>query len=206
MAEYLIPKSAVIFEEEIKKSRFITYLQHTEGLEDARAFWAKIKQEHPHARHHCWAAVAGKPTDSLQLGFSDDGEPAGTAGKSMLSALQGSQLGEISAVVVRYYGGILLGTGGLVRAYGNGVQQALKLIESEIKVERTPFKLDCDYGQLSLVLQLCEKYQVEILSQDFQANIHLILGISEKTVDVFSSELTEKSAGRLVIQLLETGE
>ena len=206
MAEYLVPKSAVVFEEEIKKSRFITYLQHTEGLEDARAFWTKIKQEHPNARHHCWAAVAGKPTDSLQLGFSDDGEPAGTAGKPMLSALQGSQLGEISAVVVRYYGGILLGTGGLVRAYGNGVQQALKLIESKIKVERTPFKLDCDYGQLNLVQQLCEKYQVEILSQDFQANIHLILGISEKTVDVFSSELTEKSAGRLVIQLLETGE
>ena len=206
MAEYLVPKSAVVFEEEIKKSRFITYLQHTEGLEDARAFWTKIKQEHPNARHHCWAAVAGKPTDSLQLGFSDDGEPAGTAGKPMLSALQGSQLGEISAVVVRYYGGILLGTGGLVRAYSNGVQQALKLIESEIKVERIPFKLDCDYGQLRLVQQLCEKYQVEILSQDFQANIHLILGISEKTVDVFSSELTEKSAGRLVIQLLETGE
>ena len=206
MAEYLVPKSAVVFEEEIKKSRFITYLQHTEGLEDARAFWTKIKQEHPNARHHCWAAVAGKPTDSLQLGFSDDGEPAGTAGKPMLSALQGSQLGEISAVVVRYYGGILLGTGGLVRAYSNGVQQALKLIESEIKVERTPFKLDCDYGQLNLVQQLCEKYQVEILSQDFQANIHLILGISEKTVDVFSSELTEKSAGRLVIQLLDTGE
>ena len=206
MAEYLVPKSAVVFEEEIKKSRFITYLQHTEGLEDARAFWTKIKQEHPNARHHCWAAVAGKPTDSLQLGFSDDGEPAGTAGKPMLSALQGSQLGEISAVVVRYYGGILLGTGGLVRAYSNGVQQALKLIESEIKVERTPFKLDCDYGQLNLVQQLCEKHQVEVLSQDFQANIHLILGISEKTVDVFSSELTEKSAGRLVIQLLETGE
>lgn len=206
MAEYLVPKSAVVFEEEIKKSRFITYLQHTEGLEDARAFWTKIKQEHPNARHHCWAAVAGKPSDSLQFGFSDDGEPGGTAGKPMLSALQGSQLGEISAVVVRYYGGILLGTGGLVRAYGNGVQQALKLIENEIKVERASFKLDCDYGQLNLVQQLCEKHQIEILSQDFQANIHLILGISEKTVDVFSSELTEKSAGRLVIQLLETGE
>ncbi|AWP54325.1 TPA: YigZ family protein [Haemophilus influenzae] len=205
MAEYLVPKSAVVFEEEIKKSRFITYLQHTEGLEDARAFWVKIKQKHSNARHHCWAAVAGKPTDSLQLGFSDDGEPAGTAGKPMLSALQGSQLGEISAVVVRYYGGILLGTGGLVRAYGNGVQQALKLIEREIKVERTIFKLDCDYGQLNLVQQLCEKYQVEILSQDFQANIHLILGISEKTIEEFSSALTEKSSGRLVIQLLEIG-
>ena len=147
MAEYLIPKSAVIFEEEIKKSRFITYLQHTEGLEQAKAFWAEIKAQHPNARHHCWAAVAGKPTDSQQLGFSDDGEPAGTAGKPMLSALQGSQVGEISAVVVRYYGGILLGTGGLVRAYGNGVQQALKLLETERKVERQLFQVHCDYAQ-----------------------------------------------------------
>ena len=94
MAEYLIPKSAVVFEEEIKKSRFITYLQHTEGLEQAKAFWAEIKSQHPNARHHCWAAVAGKPTDSQQLGFSDDGEPAGTAGKPMLSALLGSQVNQ----------------------------------------------------------------------------------------------------------------
>lgn len=149
MAEYLIPKSAIVFEEEIKKSRFITYLQHTEGLEQAKAFWAEIKAQHPNARHHCWAAVAGKPTDSQQLGFSDDGEPAGTAGKPMLSALQGSQIGEISAVVVRYYGGILLGTGGLVRAYGNGVQQALKLLETERKVERQLFQVHCDYAQLN---------------------------------------------------------
>ena len=150
MAEYLIPKSAVVFEEEIKKSRFITYLQHTEGLEQAKAFWVEIKAKHPNARHHCWAAVAGKPTDSQQLGFSDDGEPAGTAGKPMLSALQGSLVGEISAVVVRYYGGILLGTGGLVRAYGNGVQQALKLLETERKVERQLFQVHCDYAQLKL--------------------------------------------------------
>lgn len=139
MAEYLVPKSAVVFEEEIKKSRFITYLQRTEGLEEAKAFWAKIKLEHSSARHHCWATVAGKPTDSQQLGFSDDGEPAGTAGKPMLNALLGCGVGEISVVVVRYFGGTLLGTGGLVRAYGNGVQQALKLLETETKVERTPF-------------------------------------------------------------------
>ena len=130
MAEYLIPKSVVVFEEEIKKSRFITYLQHTEGLEQAKAFWAEIKAQHPNARHHCWAAVAGKPTDSQQLGFSDDGEPAGTAGKPMLSALQGSQVGEISAVVVRYYGGILLGTGGLVRAYWKWCAASFKIIRN----------------------------------------------------------------------------
>ncbi|OOF51620.1 YigZ family protein [Rodentibacter trehalosifermentans] len=206
MAEYPIPKSAVVFEEEIKKSRFITYLQHTEGLSEARAFWMKIKQTHPQARHHCWATVAGNPADSLQFGFSDDGEPAGTAGKPMLNALQGSGVGELSAVVVRYFGGVLLGTGGLVRAYSSGVQQALKLLETEIKVERVSFRLDCDYGQWGWVQLLCEKYQIAILSQDFQVKIHLILGISEKMVEPFSAELIEKSAGKLMIQPLDTGE
>ncbi|EPC10159.1 YigZ family protein, partial [Pasteurella multocida] len=105
MIEYKIPKSAVIFEEEIKKSRFITYLQHVENLTQAKAFWQQIKSQHPQARHHCWATIAGAPNDSQQFGFSDDGEPAGTAGKPMLSALQGSKIGEICAVVVRYYGG-----------------------------------------------------------------------------------------------------
>ena len=150
MAEYLIPKSAVVFEEEIKKSRFITYLQHTEGLEQAKAFWAEIKAQHPNARHHCWATVAGKPTDSQQLGFSDDGEPAGTAGKPMLSALQGSQVGEISAVVVRYYGGHFIRHWRFSSCLWNGVQQALKLLETERKVERQLFQVHCDYAQIKL--------------------------------------------------------
>lgn len=172
MAEYLIPKSAVVFEEEIKKSRFITYLQHTEGLEQAKAFWAEIKSQHPNARHHCWAAVAGKPTDSQQLGFSDDGEPAGTAGKPMLSALLGSQVGEISAVVVRYYGGILLGTGGLVRAYGNGVQQALKLLETERKVERQLFQVHCDYAQLNWIQFCVSNIKLKFISKIFKCRLH----------------------------------
>ena len=203
MAEYLIPKSAVVFEEEIKKSRFITYLQHTEGLEDARAFWAKIKQEHPNARHHCWAAVAGKPTDSLQLGFSDDGEPSGTAGKPMLAALQGSGLGEISAVTVRYYGGILLGTGGLVRAYSGGVQQALKLLETDMKVNYTHYEVRCDYPQINGLQALCEHHAVLILEQDFQAQVRLRLAIRPDKFAFFQQALTERFAGQLGLVKIE---
>lgn len=76
--EYFVPQKTVIFEEEIKKSRFITYLCHTDGMEQAKTFWAEIKALHPHARHWCWATVAGMPNDSQQYGFSDDGEPSGT--------------------------------------------------------------------------------------------------------------------------------
>ena len=129
MDSWLIPAEPVIFVEEIKKSRFITLLAHTDGVEAAKAFVESVRADHPDARHHCVAWVAGPPNDSQQLGFSDDGEPAGTAGKPMLSQLMGSGVGEITAVVVRYYGGILLGTGGLVKAYGGGVQQAQIVVQ-----------------------------------------------------------------------------
>ncbi len=79
-----------------------------------------MKQKHPDARHNCWGFVAGRPDDSMLWGFSDDGEPSGTAGKPILAQLSGCGVGEITAVVTRYYGGIRLGTGGLVKAYGGG--------------------------------------------------------------------------------------
>lgn len=203
MIEYRIPKSAVDFSDEIKKSRFITYVQHTQGLDQAKAFWAEIKARHPNARHWCWATIAGNPKDSQQFGFSDDGEPSGTAGKPMLAALQVSGLGEVSAVTVRYYGGILLGTGGLVRAYGGGVQQALKLVETDIKVAYHHYEVRCDYAQMSWLLTLCERYGVMLLKQDFQACVTLCLAIRPDKLASFQQALTERSAGQLVLARIE---
>ncbi|WP_424406888.1 YigZ family protein [Pasteurella sp. PK-2025] len=200
MIEYKIPKSAVIFEEEIKKSRFITYLQHVEGMAQAKAFWQQIKLQHPQARHHCWATVAGAPNDSQQFGFSDDGEPAGTAGKPMLSALQGHKIGEICAVVVRYYGGILLGTGGLVRAYGHGVQQALHILETTVKVERKSYKVRCDYGQINRLQLLCEKQDVVIFDQHFADSVKFELGIRDDKLTAFEHALIECFSGQLQLE------
>uniref|UniRef100_UPI00403D5613 YigZ family protein n=1 Tax=Pasteurella multocida TaxID=747 RepID=UPI00403D5613 len=200
MIEYKIPKSAVIFEEEIKKSRFITYLQHVENLTQAKAFWQQIKSQHPQARHHCWATIAGAPNDSQQFGFSDDGEPAGTAGKPMLSALQGSKIGEICAVVVRYYGGILLGTGGLVRAYGNGVQQALTLLETAVKVQRQSYKVHCDYSHINALQLLCEKQDVMIINQHFVDRVVFELGIRDDKLTAFEQALIERFSGQLQLE------
>ncbi|MFK3619987.1 YigZ family protein [Pasteurella multocida] len=200
MIEYKIPKSAVIFEEEIKKSRFITYLQHVENLTQAKAFWQQIKSQHPQARHHCWATIAGAPNDSQQFGFSDDGEPTGTAGKPMLSALQGSKIGEICAVVVRYYGGILLGTGGLVRAYGNGVQQALTLLETVVKVQRQSYKVHCDYSHINALQLLCEKQDVMIINQYFVDRVAFELGIRDDKLTAFEQVLIERFSGQLQLE------
>ena len=178
-------------------------MQHTEGLEQAKAFWAEIKALHPSARHWCWAAVSGSPNDSQQFGFSDDGEPSGTAGKPMLAALQGSGLGEISAVTVRYYGGILLGTGGLVRAYSSGVQQALKLLETDTKVNYAHYEVRCDYAQISGLQALCEHHAVLILAQDFQAQVTLRLAIRPDKFAFFQQALTERFAGQLGLVKIE---
>ncbi|QLB41689.1 MULTISPECIES: YigZ family protein [Mannheimia] len=197
--EFFIPKADAIFEEEIKKSRFITYLRHTEGMDQAKAFWQELKMQHPHARHWCWATVAGTPNDSQQYGFSDDGEPSGTAGKPMLNYLLGSGLGEITAVVVRYYGGIQLGTGGLVKAYGNGVQQALLQLERMCKVLRKNYRLQCEYEQFNTISHLISGRDINIIEQHFEEKVHLLLAFNPKEFEPFSDELTQRFSGKLTL-------
>ena len=201
MDAYDIPAAEVcITEETIKKSRFITYLAHTEGSDAARSFVQQIKNEHPDARHHCWAWVAGAPDDSQQLGFSDDGEPSGTAGKPMLAQLMGSGVGEVTCVVVRYYGGIMLGTGGLVKAYGGGVRLGLQALTRRRKVPMQPFTLRCDYGQLTEIERLVERYLGKITHSDYQADVALTLALPYGSVSEFKQHLSDFSRGALMLQ------
>ena len=195
-----IPAQTVsVSEETIKKSRFITLLAHTDGVEAARAFVQQVKAEHPAARHHCWAWVAGAPDDSQLLGFSDDGEPSGTAGKPMLAQLMGSEIGEITAVVVRYYGGIMLGTGGLVKAYGGGVQQGLKQLARVRKVPLQRFHLQCDYAQLKDIGRLLQRFEGEIVESQFLDRIDLTLALPQRQLSGFSQSLSDFSRGTLVL-------
>lgn len=117
--------SSVTAEIEIKRSQFICYLQRVENEQDARAFIEEIRRLHPTARHHCTAFRLGGGSGDVQERSSDDREPSGTAGKPMLAALRGADLVNVCAVVVRYFGGILLGTGGLVRAYTDAVNKGI---------------------------------------------------------------------------------
>lgn len=203
MESWPIPVSPVTFTEEIKKSRFITLLAHTDGVEAAKAFVESVRAEHPDARHHCVAWVAGRPDDSQQLGFSDDGEPAGTAGKPMLAQLMGSGVGEITAVVVRYYGGVLLGTGGLVKAYGGGVQQALNQLTTQIKTPLTEYTLLCEYGQLSGIETLLGQFSGVIVASDYQVSVQLRVALPQAKVDAFTAKLADFSRGSLQLLAIE---
>jgi len=198
MNAYDIPAEPLsISEEIIKKSRFITLLAHTDGVEAARAFVQQIKSEHPAARHHCWAWVAGAPDDSQQLGFSDDGEPSGTAGKPMLAQLMGSDIGEITAVVVRYYGGIQLGTGGLVKAYGGGVQQGLKQLARQQKVPMRSFRLSCDYAQLADIERMIKRFEGKLVDSEFLDVVSISLALPYAQIAGFTQNLSDFSRGAL---------
>jgi uncharacterized YigZ family protein len=203
MDSWLIPAAPVTFVEEIKKSRFTTYLAHTDGVEAAKAFVESVRAEHPDARHHCVAWVAGPPNDSQQLGFSDDGEPAGTAGKPMLAQLMGSGVGEMTAVVVRYYGGVLLGTGGLVKAYGGGVSQALAQLTTLRKTPLTEYTLQCEYGQLTGVETLLGQFSGKIIASEYEAFVRLRVALPQSELAAFSTKLADFSRGALQLHKIE---
>ncbi|WP_109401906.1 IMPACT family protein [Proteus terrae] len=206
MKAYLIPAETVEFSEEIKKSRFITFIAHTEGIDAAKAYIQSIKEQFPDARHHCWAFVAGRPDDSQQLGFSDDGEPAGTAGKPILAPLLGSEMGEVTAVVVRYFGGIKLGTGGLVRAYGSGVQQALKLLPTKTKVPQLRFCVACEYSLVSLLEQVVEQYHGQVLSSEYTDKVTFILSLPAVHSGEVEVKLRDISRGSMQLIPLDKNE
>ena len=181
--------------EEIKKSRFITLLAHTDGVAAAKAFVESVRADHPDARHHCVAWVAGPPDDSQQLGFSDDGEPAGTAGKPMLAQLMGSGVGEITAVVVRYYGGILLGTGGLVRAYTTATARALEA--AEVVTVRSVMELEVtvDYSLYERAALLIQAAGAKLADPQFTDRVTLRWQMPEHTEAPLLEQLRELTRG-----------
>ncbi|MDG3086787.1 YigZ family protein [Vibrio hannami] len=196
---YLIPSAPAVFEEEIKKSVFITYLAHTPSIDDAKAFVEQIKKKHSDARHNCWGFVAGRPEDSMKWGFSDDGEPSGTAGKPILAQLSGSGVGEITAVVTRYSGGIKLGTGGLVKAYGGGVQQALKLLQTIEKKITTKLTLTLDYGFMPILQSMLSQYGATQVSSDYSDKVSLVIELEKLVVEEFTQAVVNKSGAKVIV-------
>ena len=194
---YLVASAAVEEETIVNRSRFICYLSPCTSTEEARAL-VKIQQvNHPQASHHCYAYLSAAPDDSQHYGFSDDGEPSGTAGKPMLSMLQGGNVGEVCAVVVRYFGGTKLGTGGLQRAYGASVRNALAKLPTKIKIPMVDKRLACQYTQVNDIQHLLELSGGSIKSQDYGQQVVFILSLPLEQVDNFAAQLQTMSAGQL---------
>jgi uncharacterized YigZ family protein len=194
---YKVAANSIVDETIVSRSRFICFICPCSSHEDAKKKLIECRKLHPQASHYCSAFLTRGPDDSQGYGSSDDGEPSGTAGRPMLAVLQGSDIGEICAIVVRYFGGTKLGTGGLQRAYGGSVRQALLLLGTSTKVPMVEQHLTCDYGQINDVLYFIEQAKGEIIQQDFTAQIKLIITLPEAQLTKVKQQLQTLSSGLL---------
>lgn len=190
-------------EETIRGSRFIVTMAHTDSIESAKAFIESVRREHADATHNCWAYQAGKPETTAQIGSSDDGEPKGTAGRPMLTVLIYCGIGELSAVVTRYFGGTLLGTGGLVRAYQGLVKLGLETLPTRIKVPSEILVVSIEHRYFNHVESLIEKCQGRILKKTFASNAQITLEVPLKARQRLVDQISQICAGRATISTLD---
>lgn len=178
-------------EQEIKRSRFLCQAAPVESAEDALATLREVAA--PAATHNCWAFRIGELYRS-----SDDGEPAGTAGRPILAAIDGQGLDGVVVVVTRWFGGIKLGAGGLVRAYGGCAAECLRLAARRTVLPMQQVRLRCDFADLGEVHGLIGVYGAEKLLEGFDAHgVELCLRLRDDRVEAFRHALREHSRGRL---------
>jgi uncharacterized YigZ family protein len=201
VSPYPVPDGSDFSNElQINRSRFICMMRRCDSIAAAKAFVHELREQYPDASHHCYAYIAATPLDSQYYGFSDDGEPSGTAGKPMLMALLGSGLGEICAVVIRYFGGVKLGTGGLQRAYGGCVREALERLPTEIKVPQVILQLACSYHQQKDIEHLTRQAKGRVIHCDYGEKLVLKLSLPIVSRKSLQQQLTALSAGQLQLK------
>lgn len=184
-------------------SRFIASLAPTFTVEGARAFIDAVKREFHDASHNVPAFVVGHGA-SVTKHCSDDGEPSGTAGRPALAVLQGSGLGDVTVVVTRYFGGTKLGTGGLVRAYGEAVREVLAVTPLAEKVPTHTVMLATPYSLFEQVRLLVEKHAGQILDETFAVDVTVTARFPVARFDGFQAALRDLSGGTLEALILET--
>ena len=191
MDEYLVPTGYGEDEFIEKKSRFIGRVWCVESEEEALAEIQEMKKQHYDASHNCWAYIIRDGA----MRFSDDGEPGGTAGNPMMQVLQREQLYNIVCVVTRYFGGILLGAGGLVRAYTKGAKIAIDAAGRSMKRVWTVLYIPCPYTFYERVKLEAENFGAIIRKTDFGAEVELEILVARDQAQSFLSKLTDMTAG-----------
>lgn len=199
-SSYNIPSKSVTLVQQIKGSKFITTAGRASNRDNARAFIDIISEKYADATHNCYAFVAGNPFSTTDIGFGDDGEVSGTAGKSMLSVLQHKKIGEIVVVVSRYFGGTKLGTGGLVRAYTSSVQLALEKLPLEKYQLFKILKITFDYQYENSIRQLFNKMNVQIIDSDYKEDVEMKIKVSKHRFQELNTELQNSTSGKVSIE------
>lgn len=182
------------YQEDIRKSRFLALAAPVNSAEDAQTFIAVHSE--PTATHNCWAWKVG-----AQYRFNDDGEPGGTAGRPILAAIEGQDCDQVAVLVIRWYGGIQLGTGGLARAYGGSAAKCLQAGERLELVPRIALHCRCGFAELALVRQRLAEADGVIEAEQFLADgVELQFALPAHRLEVVQRQLADLSRGRIHIQ------
>ncbi len=205
MERYLIPAKETRVEIQVSNSRFIATLAPVFGVDKAKAFIARVKAEFSDATHNVPAFVVGHGA-SVTAHSNDDGEPSGTAGRPALAVLQGSDLGDVAVVVTRYFGGTKLGTGGLVRAYGDAVREVLAITPRAEKVPTHTVTIVLPYNIYEQVQRLVKAHNGIIRDDDFAAEVTLRCEFAVDGFPIFQDALKELSHGSLEAEIIATNE
>jgi uncharacterized YigZ family protein len=200
---YPIPEREARAEILVVNSRFIASAAPAFSVELARAFIARIRSEFADASHNVPAFLIGFGA-SVTAHCTDDGEPAGTAGRPALTVLQGSGLGDVVVVVTRYFGGTKLGTGGLVHAYGAAVKEVLAVLPRAEKIPTYTVMLACEYSYFERIRLLIAEQHGQILDEDFGADIPLTARFATWFLQPFQDRLRELTRGALQAEIIET--
>jgi uncharacterized YigZ family protein len=202
MPGYPVPADEARVELRFRNSRFLGTVGRAETVAAARALVERARQRHPDASHHVYAFAVGHGAKVVH-GMSDDGEPAGTAGRPVLAVVQGSGLGDVVVVVTRWFGGTRLGTGGLVRAYTETAQAALAAVPRQQKVRPVWFGLELEYGQHPACRKVLVERGATITGEEFGAGVVLVGWIGDERWDGLRRALLDASAGRAVPRAIE---
>lgn len=190
--------SGGVGEIEEKKSRFIAHIEPATSEEEAVEFINKIKKQYFDARHNCYAFVIGDNSELTRC--SDDGEPSGTAGRPMLEVLTGEGITNVVAVVTRYFGGTLLGTGGLVRAYQGAMKEGLN---NAVIIEKHPgitLNITCDYTDVGKLQYHFANKGIRVLGSDYGADVKFKIVIDIDLLTSAKKDLTEITSGKAIIE------
>lgn len=202
---YLIPAKETRKEIRVANSRFIATIAPVFSVAEARTFIQRIREEYADASHHVPAFVVGHGP-SVTAHCNDDGEPSGTAGRPALAVLQGSELGDAAVVVTRYFGGTKLGTGGLVRAYGDAVRAVLASVPLAEKVTTHTVMLSVPYSLFEQTRLLIGSHAGLILDETFAADITLTAQFRAERFEAFTEGLQQLSHGTIGAEIVETNQ
>ncbi len=186
---------------EEKRSEFIAIVAPVSARAESMNLLDNARRNYPDARHHCWAYVIGNPLQPKTAAFNDDGEPAGTAGKPMLHVLTQRGAGDCCVIVVRYFGGVKLGAGGLVRAYGKAVSKALDGAIWKDVIPHSEILLSIQYEDEPHIRHFIAQHNATILDHQYGDNVKIKMTIPKSNLEKFTQDIAHRTAGRAMLKI-----